>query len=212
MAEFRTHYENLQVTESASPEVIRGAYRYLSQKWHPDKNPDSRAEAERVSRLLNEAYAVLSDERRRKEHDLEIRSEREKNGRFATKDIDAAAGMHRRAERKARIEKTSNEYFLAYDQPLILRALRKIFAVSALVCAFFTIGLLLQILLGTKIDSGYFALFALGAIASFMGFVKCSPTHAFVVCPMCRTSNRVPAHSFMNCRCGECRHEFEIQT
>ena len=54
----RTHYANLQVSENASPEVIRGAYRYLSQKWHPDKNPDNMAEAERIASLINEAYAA----------------------------------------------------------------------------------------------------------------------------------------------------------
>jgi len=73
----RTHYENLQVTENASSEVIRGAYRYLSQRWHPDKNPDNKAEAERITKIINEAYAVLSDPQQRNEHDLWIRAKRE---------------------------------------------------------------------------------------------------------------------------------------
>ena len=126
--------------------------------------------------------------------------------------ITAAQDERRLAERKASIEKTTSQHFLAYDQPLIVRALRKSFAVSAFVCAFFTVGLLLQLLVGNKIDGRYLALFAVAAVAALIGFVKCSPTHAFVVCPMCRTRNRVPAHSSMNCRCGECRHEFEIKT
>jgi len=69
MKTFRTHYDNLQVSENASPEVIRGAYRYLSQKWHPDKNPDRVEEAARITRVINAAYEVLSDPQRRKEHD-----------------------------------------------------------------------------------------------------------------------------------------------
>jgi hypothetical protein len=81
----RTHYDNLQVAENASAEVIRGAYRYLSQKWHPDKNPDNTLEAARTSSLINEAYAVLSDPQRRKEHDLWIRSERERGAARTTK-------------------------------------------------------------------------------------------------------------------------------
>ena len=76
MHSFRTHYQNLQVTENASPEVIRGAYRFLSQKWHPDKNPDNREEAERISKIINEAYAVLSDPERRREHDAWIAEQR----------------------------------------------------------------------------------------------------------------------------------------
>ena len=73
----RTHYEVLEVTETASPEVIRGAYRYLSQKWHPDKNPENRAQAELIIREINDAYAVLSDPRRRKEYNASVRRERE---------------------------------------------------------------------------------------------------------------------------------------
>lgn len=76
MKSIRTHYENLQVTENASPEVIRGAYRYLSQKWHPDKNPDNREEAERITRLINAAYEALSDPQQRKEHDEWISAQR----------------------------------------------------------------------------------------------------------------------------------------
>lgn len=72
----KTHYDNLQVKENASIEIIRGAYRYLSQKWHPDKHPGSRERAERIARIINEAYAVLSDPVRRKEHDEWIRNQR----------------------------------------------------------------------------------------------------------------------------------------
>ncbi len=65
----RTHYDNLQVSRNASPEVIKGAYKYLSQKWHPDKNPEKREVAERNLKIINEAYEVLSDPVRRAEHD-----------------------------------------------------------------------------------------------------------------------------------------------
>ena len=65
----RTHYDNLQVARNASPEVIKGAYKYLSQKWHPDKHPSDQAKAERISTIINEAYAVLSDPAARKAHD-----------------------------------------------------------------------------------------------------------------------------------------------
>ena len=43
----RTHYDNLHVSEKASPEVIKGAYKALAQKWHPDKHPNQREKAER---------------------------------------------------------------------------------------------------------------------------------------------------------------------
>jgi len=65
----RTHYDNLQVTRNATDVVIRAAYKGLAQKYHPDKFVGARAEAERVMKILNEAYAVLADPTRRKQHD-----------------------------------------------------------------------------------------------------------------------------------------------
>ncbi|MNZ64603.1 Chaperone protein DnaJ [compost metagenome] len=76
MKTFKTHYDNLQVAENASPEVIKGAYKYLSQKWHPDKNQDQRERAERITRIINQAYEVLSDPERRRAHDRWIREQR----------------------------------------------------------------------------------------------------------------------------------------
>lgn len=81
MSQFRTHYDNLQVKETASEEVIKGAYRYLSQKWHPDRNPDNRQEAERALKIINQAYAVLSDPLKRKEHDEWIKRKKESESR-----------------------------------------------------------------------------------------------------------------------------------
>ena len=71
-----THYDNLQVSRRASDEVIKGAYRFLSQKWHPDKQPPEEKErAERRMTLINTAYAVLSDPVQRREHDEWIAEE-----------------------------------------------------------------------------------------------------------------------------------------
>lgn len=68
----RTHYETLQVTRDASPEVIRAAYRQLVQKWHPDKHPNQADEAARMIREVNLAYEVLGDEERRRAYDATL--------------------------------------------------------------------------------------------------------------------------------------------
>ncbi len=70
----RTHYDNLQVSRTASTEVIRAAYRTLAQRWHPDRNPQDRAHAEWVTRIINAAYEALSDPTRRAEHDSWIKT------------------------------------------------------------------------------------------------------------------------------------------
>jgi hypothetical protein len=66
---YRTHYDNLQVQERASQEVIVGAYRQLVKKWHPDRNKDRIEQAEKAMRIINAAYEVLSDPIKRKAHD-----------------------------------------------------------------------------------------------------------------------------------------------
>ncbi|MRW86457.1 DnaJ domain-containing protein [Pseudoduganella sp. FT26W] len=74
MAKIHTHYDNLKVSRMAPQEVIRAAYKALSQKYHPDKNPGDE-KAARIMAILNSAYETLSDTQRRKEHDEWIASE-----------------------------------------------------------------------------------------------------------------------------------------
>ncbi len=74
MARIHTHYDNLKVSRKAPQEVIRAAYKALSQKYHPDKNPGD-AKAARIMAILNSAYGTLADPLRRHEHDEWIAAE-----------------------------------------------------------------------------------------------------------------------------------------
>ena len=76
MKKIQTHYSNLQVTEGASIEVIKGAYKHLTQKYHPDKNLNDRERCEKITCILNDAYRVLSDPVLRKQHDESIKEQR----------------------------------------------------------------------------------------------------------------------------------------
>ena len=64
----RDFYNLLGVGEEAGAEEIKKAYRKLAQKLHPDANPDDPVAAERFKEV-SEAYAVLSDEEKRREYD-----------------------------------------------------------------------------------------------------------------------------------------------
>lgn len=63
----RDYYEVLGVDKNASEKDIKMAFRRLAKKYHPDvsKEPD----AEEKFKEAQEAYAVLSDETRRKQYD-----------------------------------------------------------------------------------------------------------------------------------------------
>ncbi len=68
MAAKQDYYDLLGVSKTASEEEIKKAYRKLALKYHPDRNPGNK-EAEEKFKLINEAYAVLSDPEKRKQFD-----------------------------------------------------------------------------------------------------------------------------------------------
>jgi len=65
----RDYYEVLGVSRDASPEEIKRAYRSKAKEFHPDKNPDGRAQAEAKFKQVAEAYEVLSDPDKRAQYD-----------------------------------------------------------------------------------------------------------------------------------------------
>jgi DnaJ-class molecular chaperone len=62
------YYKILGVSKTATADEIKKAYRKLALKFHPDKNPDNK-EAEAKFKKISEAYAVLSDQKKRQEYD-----------------------------------------------------------------------------------------------------------------------------------------------
>lgn len=66
----QSFYEILGVKNDASDTEIKKAYRSLSLKYHPDRNPSE--EARTRFPKINEAYEILSDSSKRKQHDMEL--------------------------------------------------------------------------------------------------------------------------------------------
>ncbi|MCX5892782.1 MAG: molecular chaperone DnaJ, partial [Deltaproteobacteria bacterium] len=68
-AGMKEYYEILGIAREATLEEIKGTYRRLALKYHPDKNPGNRT-AEEQFKLVAEAYQVLSDTEKRQLYDL----------------------------------------------------------------------------------------------------------------------------------------------
>ncbi|MGC8673744.1 MAG: molecular chaperone DnaJ [Thermoprotei archaeon] len=63
------YYEILGVPRNATKEEIKAAFRKLALQYHPDRNKSP--DAEEKFKLISEAYAVLSDDQKRREYDAE---------------------------------------------------------------------------------------------------------------------------------------------
>jgi molecular chaperone DnaJ len=65
----RDYYEVLGVTKTASVDEIKASYRKSALKWHPDRSPENKEEAEIKFRESTEAYSILSDPQKRQIYD-----------------------------------------------------------------------------------------------------------------------------------------------
>lgn len=62
------YYDILGIDENADSDRIKDSYRKLALRYHPDRNNGDKEAAEKM-KAINEAYAVLSDPRKREEYD-----------------------------------------------------------------------------------------------------------------------------------------------
>lgn len=74
----KDYYQILGVDKNASEKEVRQAYRKLAFQYHPDKNKDNPSATEKMKEI-NEAYAILSNQVKRREYD----ALRERYGDFA---------------------------------------------------------------------------------------------------------------------------------
>ncbi|HEX8505987.1 MAG TPA: J domain-containing protein [Hymenobacter sp.] len=105
-----THYQALELPETATPEDIRRAYRRLVLLTHPDRTPDPAAHARYLA--VNAAYETLSDPARRQAYDAAMRQPAP--SAQPTRQTGRARDESRRAARRPRPQ-------TALPVPLIIR-------------------------------------------------------------------------------------------
>jgi curved DNA-binding protein CbpA len=67
-ADLRGYYRILGILPNASAEQLKRASRRLAKELHPDQHPND-PNATRKFQILNEAYSILSDPRKRADYD-----------------------------------------------------------------------------------------------------------------------------------------------
>ncbi|MGZ3494146.1 MAG: DnaJ domain-containing protein, partial [Thermodesulfobacteriota bacterium] len=68
MTSQKDYYRVLGVEKGVPAEKIKEAYRKLAFQYHPDRNRENPSAVEKMKEI-NEAYAVLSDPRKRRDYD-----------------------------------------------------------------------------------------------------------------------------------------------
>lgn len=96
--DIKGYYKTLGVSENASQEEIKSAYRKLALKWHPDRwatgTEEEKKKAEDEFKKVAEAYGVLGDEEKRRQYDSGV----DDTQGFDGEGFDPFAEMFRRAQ------------------------------------------------------------------------------------------------------------------
>jgi hypothetical protein len=95
----RTHYDILGVSRDADHGEIKRAWRVRLQLLHPDRHEgaaaDVVAEAARETALINDAWATLGDEERRREYDRQMSDHRPATARRTPPEPERESGTDR---------------------------------------------------------------------------------------------------------------------
>ncbi|MDE0016421.1 MAG: DnaJ domain-containing protein [Candidatus Poribacteria bacterium] len=79
------YYQILEIEREATAQEIKGAFRKLAKRYHPDKNRERTAFAEQMFREVCNAYNTLHDEKQKSDYDRTLRTierQQQSNGAY----------------------------------------------------------------------------------------------------------------------------------
>jgi curved DNA-binding protein CbpA len=93
-----TYYDVLEVSQTASKEVIEASWKALQRRFHPDgTNPNANH-----SKLINQAHDVLSDPKNRARYDSYLKSQRPQPVKIAARKQESVQVQRRRVQAEIR--------------------------------------------------------------------------------------------------------------
>jgi len=101
-----TLYAKLGVSQDATPEDIKRAYRKAAMKWHPDRNVGQEDTARAAFQEIKDAYAILSDDNQRKVYDAVYAQEMRRWEALQKRHQEVEAAIARKAQAEAEAKYT----------------------------------------------------------------------------------------------------------
>ena len=113
MSKKRDFYKLLNVNKFSSQDEIRRNFKKLVIKWHPDKNNQSEEQkeyAEKMFKDINEAYSILSDEKKKQIYDNGGHPDDPNSEFYSKAEQDRTNNFSESSYKKKRRERTRDKY------------------------------------------------------------------------------------------------------
>lgn len=95
------HYEVLQISPNADPDMIHRVYRLLAQRYHPDNTTSG---DEKAFRAITDAYEVLSEPEKRAAYDVHLHAYRQVRWRIFDQRQAAIGKIAEKSKRRGLLE------------------------------------------------------------------------------------------------------------
>lgn len=89
-----TYYDVLEVSQNASDDVIKVAYRALCKKYHPDINKEGDTDSLEMMKKVNEAFSILSDKEKRIKYDATLKQPEKQTNTYNSKQPEEQANSY----------------------------------------------------------------------------------------------------------------------